>query len=43
MKYKSIVATQRGGPEVLQVMENDLHPPLNGGVRVKVLAAPELS
>lgn len=39
MKYKSIVATKRGGPEVLQVMENELRPPLNDEVRIKVLAA----
>jgi hypothetical protein len=24
MKFKSIVATRRGGPEVLQIVENDL-------------------
>ena len=23
MKYKSVVATKRGGPEVLQVVENE--------------------
>jgi hypothetical protein len=27
MKYKSIVAIQRGGPETLQIVENDLIPP----------------
>ncbi|MFC1879448.1 zinc-binding dehydrogenase [Chloroflexota bacterium] len=40
MKYKSIVVTARGGPEVLQIVENDLHPPLTGQARVKVLATP---
>ena len=27
MKYKSVVVTKRGGPEVLQVVENDLRSP----------------
>ncbi len=39
MKYKSVVATRRGGPEVLQIVENDLRAPADGEVRVKVLAA----
>ncbi len=39
MRYMSIVATQRGGPEVLQVAENDLRPPAAGEVRLRVLAA----
>jgi NADPH:quinone reductase-like Zn-dependent oxidoreductase len=38
MKYKSVCVTQRGGPEVLQVVEQDLRPPAAGEVRVKVLA-----
>lgn len=38
MKYKSIVAAQRGGPEVLQIVKNDLLPPATGQVRIKVLA-----
>ena len=38
MKYKSIVAAKRGGPEVLQVVENELHAPAAGEVRIKVLA-----
>lgn len=38
MKYRSIVATRRGGPEVLQIVENDLREPAAGEVRVKVLA-----
>ena len=29
MKYKSVLA-RHGGPEVLQVIENDLRPPLPG-------------
>jgi NADPH:quinone reductase-like Zn-dependent oxidoreductase len=40
MKYKSIVVTQRGGPEVLQIVENDLRPPAQGEARIRVLAAP---
>jgi NADPH:quinone reductase-like Zn-dependent oxidoreductase len=38
MKYKSIVATRRGGPEVLQIIENDLTPPAAGQARIKVIA-----
>jgi NADPH:quinone reductase-like Zn-dependent oxidoreductase len=38
MKYKSIVAIQRGGPETLQIVENHLVPPAAGQVRIKVLA-----
>jgi NADPH:quinone reductase-like Zn-dependent oxidoreductase len=38
MKYKSVVATKRGGPEVLQVTENELRQPASGEVQVKVLA-----
>jgi NADPH:quinone reductase-like Zn-dependent oxidoreductase len=47
MKYKSVIVTQRGGPEVLQVIENDLRPPSLGEARVKILAtqvcAPDVS
>jgi NADPH:quinone reductase-like Zn-dependent oxidoreductase len=39
MKYKSVIATRKGGPDVLQVTENDLRPPARGEVRIKVLAA----
>jgi NADPH:quinone reductase-like Zn-dependent oxidoreductase len=39
MKYKSVLATQRGGPEVLQVVENDLRQPGPGEARVRILAA----
>lgn len=38
MKYKSVVATKRGGPEVLEVVENDLRAPAAGEARIKVLA-----
>ena len=39
MKYKSVIVTRAGGPEVLQVIENDLRSPSAGEVRIKVLAA----
>jgi NADPH:quinone reductase-like Zn-dependent oxidoreductase len=40
MRYKSIIVTKRGGPEVLQVIENDLRPPSAGEARIKILATP---
>jgi NADPH:quinone reductase-like Zn-dependent oxidoreductase len=40
MKYKSVIVTRRGGPEVLQVIENDLRMPSAGEARVKILAVP---
>jgi NADPH:quinone reductase-like Zn-dependent oxidoreductase len=40
MTYKSIIVTKRGGPEVLQVIENDLHAPLPGEARIRILATP---
>ena len=39
MKYKSVIATQSGGPEVLQIVENELREPAAGEVRIKTLAA----
>jgi NADPH:quinone reductase-like Zn-dependent oxidoreductase len=39
MKYKSNVVTKRGGPEVIQVMEQALRPPAEGEARIKVQAA----
>jgi len=39
MKYKSVIVTRRGGPEVLQVIENDLRAPSAGEARIKVLAS----
>lgn len=39
MKYKSVIVTRFGGPEVLQVIESELRPPSAGEVRIKVLAA----
>jgi NADPH:quinone reductase-like Zn-dependent oxidoreductase len=38
MTYKSVIVTKRGGPEVLQVIENDLRAPLPGEARIKILA-----
>jgi NADPH:quinone reductase len=40
MRYSSIVVTKRGGPDVLQVVENDLRPPSVRETRIKVLATP---
>lgn len=39
MKYRSISVPQRGGPEVMQIVENDLRLPSRKEARVKVLAA----
>lgn len=39
MRYKHVVLTRYGGPEVLQVVEDDVPEPKIGEVRVKVLAA----
>ena len=39
MKYKRIVISRYGGPEVLQVVEDDLPEPRSGEVRVKILRA----
>ncbi len=39
MNYKSVIVTQTGGPEVLQVIEKALRPPTAGEVRIRVLAA----
>jgi NADPH:quinone reductase-like Zn-dependent oxidoreductase len=40
MKYKSVVVTKRGGPDVLQILENDLRPPSAGEARIRILATP---
>ncbi len=40
MTFKSILVTARGGPETLQVVENDLRPPSAGEARIQVQAAP---
>jgi len=38
MKYKSVIITKKGSPEVLKVIENDLRAPLAGEARIKILA-----
>ncbi len=40
LRYKSVVVTKRGGPEVLQVVENDLRPPSTREARIRILATP---
>lgn len=40
MKYNGVLVTRHGGPEVLQIVENELRPPSPGEARIKVLAAP---
>jgi NADPH:quinone reductase-like Zn-dependent oxidoreductase len=39
-KYKSVIVTERGGPEVLQIVENELRSPSAGEARIKILATP---
>ena len=39
MKYKSVIVTRIGGPEVLQVVDNELRAPSAKEVCIKVLAA----
>ncbi len=39
MKYKRVIVTKTGGPEVLQVIEDDLREPSAGETRIKILAA----
>lgn len=38
MKYKSVILTKRGGPEVLKIVENEAVPPKDNEVLIKVLA-----
>jgi NADPH:quinone reductase-like Zn-dependent oxidoreductase len=40
MRYKSVIVAKRGGPEVLQVVENDLREPTTGEARIRILATP---
>jgi NADPH:quinone reductase-like Zn-dependent oxidoreductase len=40
MTYRRVMVTRRGGPDALQVVEEELRPPSAGKVRVKVLATP---
>ena len=39
MKYRSLTVRGFGGPEVLELMENELRPPAKGEARIRVLAA----
>jgi NADPH:quinone reductase-like Zn-dependent oxidoreductase len=39
MRYRRVVKSRHGGPDVLQVAEANLPDPAAGEVRVKVLAA----
>ena len=39
MRYKSVIVSRFGGPEVLQVVENELRPPAPGEVRIRVQAS----
>jgi NADPH:quinone reductase-like Zn-dependent oxidoreductase len=39
MKYKNILVTQYGGPEVMQIVEHELRLPASREVRLRVLAA----
>jgi NADPH:quinone reductase-like Zn-dependent oxidoreductase len=38
MKYKNVIATRRGGPEVLKVVEQEIHPLSPQETRIRVLA-----
>jgi len=38
MKYKSVLVTQRGGLDVIEIVENELRPPLEGEARIRILA-----
>ena len=38
MKYKSVLLTKRGGPEVLKIVENEFRSPSDGEVQIKMLA-----
>jgi NADPH:quinone reductase len=40
MKYKSVIVTQRGGPEGIQIVENDLRPPIVGEAQIRIFATP---
>jgi NADPH:quinone reductase-like Zn-dependent oxidoreductase len=39
MNYRSLIVRKHGGPEVLEVVENELRPPKKGEARIRVLAA----
>jgi hypothetical protein len=39
MKYRHVVVRRTGGPEVMQIVEDELPAPISGQVLVKILAA----
>lgn len=39
MKYRSVIVPRCGGPDVLEVVENDLRLPRKAEARIRVLAA----
>jgi NADPH:quinone reductase-like Zn-dependent oxidoreductase len=39
MKYRGLIVRKHGGPEVLEVVENELRSPKKGEARIRVLAA----
>ena len=40
MKFNSILVTAIGGPEVVKIVEKELHNPADNQVRVRILATP---
>lgn len=38
MKYKSVIITRKGSPDVLKVVDNDLREPRSGEARIRILA-----
>ena len=38
-KYRSVIATRRGSPEVLKIIENELRAPSPGEARIRILAS----
>ena len=38
MKYRSVIITRKGSPDVLKVVENDLREPRSGEARIRILA-----
>jgi NADPH:quinone reductase-like Zn-dependent oxidoreductase len=39
LRYRRVIVTRLGGPEVLQMIEEDLPQPKHGEARVRILAA----
>lgn len=40
MSYKSVFIAERGGPEVIQMVEKELRPPEAGEARIRIMASP---